>query len=356
MVKAHGTSLIKFVMLGVTIVTAVQSVLPTFAYGEPHRQPNAVFDAMPLPTAIQFPVVFKTAIDSSKARPGDQVKAYLKEDLEIDQRLVAPEGSVVIGHIDTVHQSRRLAKSAIMKEDRFRKNGSVRIIFDEIVTPMEEHIRITGIVSKQSAVFEEGRHPREVVVGNKGEFKKAEEVLTTDEKTISNVFNYGVNYGLTPLGTVASFGALPVIMGVIGAIDPSMVTQRVVLSSEKHPRIFGFTYGAIGGLPGAPALQAFMLKGSEINIKAGDELLIQAHSPYDETARSLGVSSQILTPGFKQTAGPLVEPAHVYSGSNKVLTPEFIENPYGSARATSAQSRRKKPPEPTRDDPFTFWN
>ncbi len=343
-------------MLSVALVTAVQSVLPTFAYGDPVRRPNQLFDAMPLPTAIQFPVVFKTSIDSAKAQEGDEVKAYLKEDLFIENRLVAPEGSVVVGHIDTVRKSRRLAKSAIMKEDRFHKNGSVRIVFDEIITPDEEHIRITGIVSKQSTTFIDGRHPREVVVGNKGEFKKAEEVLTEDEKTVSNIVNYGVNYGLTPLGTVASFGALPVIMGVLGALEPSIVTQRVVTKDEKHPRINGFTYGAIGGLPGAPALQAFMLKGSEISIKAGDELLIQAHSPYEETATSLGVSSQILTPGYKQGASTLVEPAKNYANPKRVLTREFIDNAGTAPGTSSAQSRRKTPPEPTRDDPFTFWH
>ena len=345
-------------MLGITLVTAMQSVLPGFAYGEPSRQPSAMFDALPLPTAIQFPVVFKTAIDSFKAHPGDQVKAYMTEDLVVDGRLVAPEGSTVIGHIDTVRQSRRLAKAAIANNDRFRKNGSVKIIFDEIITPDEEHIRITGIVSKQTATFTEGRHPREIVVGKNGEFRKAEETLTSDELVVSNVLSNGVNYGLTPLGTVVSFGALPVIMGVLGALEPSLVTQRVVTSREKHPRITGFTYGAVGGLPGAPVLQAFMLRGSEINIKAGDELLIQAHSPYNEPATSLGVSSQILTPGFKQKVGPLVEPIQIFPGSNQVLTPNFIESAHRRESATHAyaQARRKKPPEPTRDDPFAFWN
>lgn len=356
-VKARRTSLTSSMMLGIVLGIAVQSLLPALAYGEPRRQPNAMFDAMPLPTAIQFPVVFKTGIDSARAQSGDTIKAYLEEDLVVDGRLVAPEGSLVIGHIDSVRLSRRLAKAAIASEDRFRKNGSVKIIFDEIVTPTDEHIRITGTVSKQNTIFNDSRHPREVVVDNKGEFKKAEEVLTSDEKTVSNVINFGVSYGLTPLGTVASFGALPVIMGVLGAIEPSIVTQKVVTSHDKHPRITGFTYGAVGGLPGAPVLQAFMLKGSEINIKPGDELLIQAHSPYNETATSLGVSSQILTPGFKDSVGPLVEPQHIYAESNTVLTQDFIENSQArvAPRAT-VQSRRKKPPEPTRDDPFTFWN
>jgi len=246
-----------------------------------------------IPSAIQFPIVFKSLIDSSKAANGDVVVASLKEDLVIDDELIAPADSIVLGHIAKLRRSRRLTESVISKNRRFHKGSSLKIELDEIITDEDEHIQIVGCLSKQSANFFDGKQPREVEITGNGELVKAEAVFTSDQKVASQIINFAASTGVGQLGTAASFGALPVVMGVIGAVEPAMVMSKPMKVDEKHPRVKGFAWGVWTTVPGAPVIQAVTFKGSELRIEPGDEFLAQAHSPYEPTP-VLSITSKIL--------------------------------------------------------------
>ena len=250
---------------------------------------------LPIPNAIQFPIVITKTIDSTHSATDDTVEAKLKEDLVIDDAVVAPAESIVFGHIETLNQSRRMAESVLSSKKRFHKGSSMSIIFDEIVTPDGERLKIVGCLSRQSANFTDNGQPREVEIGAKGEMTKAEAVFTNDQKVAAQAVGFAASSGLNVLGTAASFGALPVVMGVIGAANPDLVSPKPLKKGEKHPRVKGFAFGIWSTVPGAPVLQTIIFKGSDLYIAAGDEFLAQAHSPYDNPAPVLSISSKILT-------------------------------------------------------------
>ena len=285
--------LVAVALLAQTAGSAPVSAQPKVGETKP-GQVNLIspFDVLPLPTAVQFPVVFDTDIDSRKARQGDLVEGHLKEDLVFDNHLIAPAGSAIIGHIGHYVKSRTMTEAMISGDKRFHKTSIVKITFEEIVTPELEHIKIEGILSKQKATFGDTVE-REVVVGKEGLVEKAEQSLSEETMVGAQVVNFTVGTGLSQLGSVATFGVLPVVMGAIGVLNPSIITMKAVTKEDHHPRLRGLTMGVVSSLPGGPVVQSFIYHGSELNIKIGDELLVQAHSPYDDLTTTTAVSAKI---------------------------------------------------------------
>jgi hypothetical protein len=284
------------------------------------------FDVLCLPTAVQFPVVFDTGLDSRKTRQGDLIECHLKEDLVFESRLIAPAGSIVLGHVDHYVKSRTMTEAMSSKDQRFHKTSIVKMSFDEIITPELEHIKIVGILSQQRAIFGD-KEEREVVVGKKGVVDMAEPKLSDDAYVGAQVVNFTVGTGLSQLGAVATFGVLPLVMGAIGAVNPSIITMKATSDKEPHPRLRGLTMGVVSSLPGGPVLQSFIYRGSELNIKVGDELLMQAHSPYNDQTTTTQVAAKIFVgkqagAGSGQSTGrryyPKYLPKYTPKAGNKV--------------------------------------
>ena len=240
------------------------------------------YNRLSIPTAVQVTVVFKTPIDSRKTLDGAKIEALLSEDLIVNDIVVAPKGSRMIGHVEYLRHARRMAEASIAMHGRFKQGAALKVVFTKIATTDGETIYILGRLSQQSATLsiDGGRFDREVSINKDGVFDRAEEVLTTNDKILSGLIGQGVSTVLTPLGSVASFGALPVAMGILGAAEPSLMTNKPVGMDDKHIRIKGFTLGVVESLPAGQLMVPFIVKGSELRIKQGDEYLVQVHSPY----------------------------------------------------------------------------
>ncbi len=290
---------------------------------------------------MQFPVVFDTAIDSRNARKGDIVECHLKEDLVFDTRLIAPAGSVVIGRIDHYVKSRTMTQAMTSKDLRFHKTSIVRLLFTEIVTPEQEHIKIEGILSQQRTCFD-GKVERQVEVGKKGVISLAEPKLSDETFVGAQVVNFAVGTGLSQLGSVATFGVLPIVMGVIGAANPSIITMHATAKEDPHPRLRGLTMGVVSSLPGGPVIQSLIYRGSELNIKVGDELLVQAHSPYNDQATTTQVAAKLFT-GQAPTVGA------GGTGSTRKYYPKYVP------RFTPKAGNRVYGTTGNTDDRFGLW-
>ena len=253
----------------------------------------SAFDILPLPTAVQFPIVFDTELDSRNTRQGDLVEAHLKDDLVFDGRLIAPAGSIVLGHVEHFVKARTMTQAMSSTDKRFHKTSIIKLSFTEIITPEQEHLKIEGILSQQSAQFGE-KIERQVVVGKEGIVDSAEQMLPEDTFIGAQVVNFTLGTGIGQLGTVASFGVLPIVMGAIGAVNPSIITFKAVTKEDKHPRWRGFTMGVVSSLPAGNVVQSMIYHGSELNIHVGDELLVQAHSPYQNSTTTTKVSAKIV--------------------------------------------------------------
>lgn len=240
------------------------------------------YDALLIPSPMECTVVLKTGIHSAEVAAGDAVEAVLKEDLILGEKLIALAGSSVLGQVEHSSASCRLAKAMIRGKHRFRTSGSLRITFKEIVTASKDHIQIEGRLSKQYAYLTENRdNPRQVRVGANGDIKQAENVLSPSAARLNKAINLGLPRCLSKLGTAASMGAAPVLMGVVGAVSPSTVIGKPVSLEEGHPRIRGFSHGFVDNLPGGTIVNRFVFKGSEVVLQPGDEILISVHSPYE---------------------------------------------------------------------------
>jgi predicted N-acyltransferase len=114
-------------------------------------------------------------------------------------------------------------------------------------------------------------------------------------------------------------------MGAIGAVNPSIITMKAIPKEEVHPRLRGLTLGVIEAMPGGNVLQSFIYRGSELDIKKGDELLVQAHSPYKDQATTTQVSAKFFAgdAGDGQNAGkhyyPKYQAKFTPKSGNKVL-------------------------------------
>ncbi|MBS1990581.1 MAG: hypothetical protein JSS83_08695 [Cyanobacteria bacterium SZAS LIN-3] len=309
---AAARSLISALAVSICLQFSVQVCAPAAVSAEENHFVSP-FDILPLPSATQFPVIFDTDIDSRSARQGDVIEAHLKEDLVFDGRLIAPAGSIVVGHIDHYVRSRNMTQAMISGDKRFHKSSIIKLAFDEIITPDQEHIKIEGILSQQQTVFGD-KVERKIVVDKKGIVQKAEETLSDDTAVGAQVVSFGVSTGLSQLGSVATFGVLPVVMGAIGAVNPSIVTMKAVTKEDKHPRLRGMTMGVVSSLPGGPVMQSLVYHGSELNIKVGDELYVQAHSPYTEETATTAVNARL---AVKQSSG---EPLN----NTKMCYPKYV--------------------------------
>ena len=90
------------------LLNAVMFVLPVLANDQAIAAADYQHDELPLPSAIQFPVVFKSTIDSKHSKVGDPVIATLKEDLVIAGRLVAAANSEIFGRIQVTIPAKSL--------------------------------------------------------------------------------------------------------------------------------------------------------------------------------------------------------------------------------------------------------
>jgi hypothetical protein len=93
---------------------------------------------------------------------------------------------------------------------------------------------------------------------------------------------------MMPAGTV-SFGAAPVVMGVLGAANPSFALMKPVGENVRHRRVKGFFWGAVSGMPGGWVVEELIVRGQETIIKPGDEFLVAFK---EEFSGEPGVASQ----------------------------------------------------------------
>jgi hypothetical protein len=144
-----------------------------------------------IPSAIRFPVIFRTAVDCRKAQSGDVIEAVLKEDLKIGDQVIAAAGSTLVGHLeevpaDQVQRSRGLRPIELKLGNNSNKKV-VRLLFDEIVTVQKEYISIVGSASKQRASVNGRGVARDIVVGQDGELERSDRVIRSGKQLLAAI-------------------------------------------------------------------------------------------------------------------------------------------------------------------------
>ncbi len=220
-------------------------------------------------TGAKFPVVISSEISSKTAQLNDPIQARLKYDLKIGDRLIAPKGSPVVGHIDYVLKARTTMHSLVSPERWYRNSGTLGIAFDEIVNDKGEHLPLVAQPSRQARVVKNKGDGRELGINHHGQVTGP-----WSQQLKYKAVRIGLNAAMAPVG-VFSFGAMPVALGVLGAACPSFAFMKPVGLNVRHRRIKGFAWGFLSGIPGSFLIEDTTVKGQEAIIKPGDEFLAE---------------------------------------------------------------------------------
>jgi len=149
-----------------TAIAAKADELDNFLKAE---QPRVIVSA-------RVRIAFTTPLDSGECHEGDPVEADLKEDIKHREEVLIPAGSKFHGHIKSFEASRKLARSMVTKNQRFRRHASISIVFDELITPQQEHFEITAKPAPQVSMFNYDRKTRLLRVAADGAVTKTENV------------------------------------------------------------------------------------------------------------------------------------------------------------------------------------
>ncbi|MGD9684110.1 MAG: hypothetical protein AB7W16_23335, partial [Candidatus Obscuribacterales bacterium] len=222
----------------------------------------------------QFPVVMVSQISSKTSKRGDVLQARLKYDLKIGDRLIAKKGSLVTGHIDYNMPARTVLHSLVSPHRWYRNSGCVGIIFDEIINEKNEHIALNAKPARKDRIVKNKAEGRLLGVNHDGQITGP-----WGQQLRYKAVRIGLNAALAPAG-VFSFGAMPVALGVMGAVNPSFAFMRPVGTNEPHRRIKGFAWGFLSGIPGSWIIEDTVTKGQEALIRPGDEFLVELHQEF----------------------------------------------------------------------------
>ncbi len=255
-------------------------------------------------SGAQFPIVMSSQISSKTAKKGDIIQGRLKYDLEIGKKLVAKKGDMVRGHVNYQMPARSVMHSLVSPNRWYRNSGVLGFSFDEIVAYNGEHVALNAKPARKSRIVKNKAEGRLLGVNHNGEITGP-----WGQQLRYKAIRIGLNAALAPAG-VFSFGAMPVALGVIGAMNPSFAFMRPVGTNVPHRRLKGFCWGFLSGIPGSWIIEDTVTKGQECIIKPGDEFLVELQQKFTGEA----VTSASLLPG----SGANVQGQVVGSTDNKV--------------------------------------
>lgn len=216
----------------------------------------------------EFPVSCISSLTSKTAKEGDPIEARLKVDLKIGGNLIAPKGSLVRGHVTSSYPARRLLAAETGLKRWMKASGALGLQFDEIINHKNEHIRLEAIPARHARIINNKNTGRVLGVNHQGQIASPLSVQLKHQGVHMAV------RGAAAVGGVFTMGAVPVVFGALGAIDPSFAFMHPVGKNVHHRRLKGFGMGVISGLPGGFILADFLIRGVESQIRPGDEFLV----------------------------------------------------------------------------------
>lgn len=129
-----------------------------------------------LPVPLEFIVVFDGAVDIRNAGKENSVVAHLKDDLQLNGKVVAPKDSVVKGHAELVGKDGNAVGPEALRDKRNAKFVSFKVVFDEIVPPSKRVLQLHAMPSRQCRTLNTGEEIRSIEVGAGGVIKLAENI------------------------------------------------------------------------------------------------------------------------------------------------------------------------------------
>lgn len=240
-----------------------------------------VYEEMPtdegkthIKAGAQFPVAMVSQLSSKTAKQGDNIQARLKYDIKIGDKHIAKKGCLVTGHINYCLPARSVLHSLVSPTRWYRNSGCIGITFDEILSEKGEHIALNAKPARRSRIVKNKAEGRLLGVNHDGQITGP-----WGQQLRYKAVRIGLNAAMLPAGTF-TFGAMPVALGVMGAINPSFAFMKPVGLNVRHRRLKGFAWGFLSGIPGSWLIEDTVTKGQEAIIKPGDEFLVELQKEF----------------------------------------------------------------------------
>lgn len=269
------------------------------------------------------PVVLLDGLNSKTAKVGTTIEAALKQSLRISDTYTAPPGSIVSGRVTDVVPQRTQVKSIFTTDRWLNTDACLTIIFDEVVCPDRSRFRIDGqLARQQSKVSLATGHLRVCSVGKNGKIVNGKKSLRTPAKVANIVGQNVLSNAAIVMGPVPAMAGAPALMATAGAVSPEFILNKPVGAEEGHPRLKAMATGAFSALPGSSIVSAFIFKGDNIDIPAGEELLLSCRPFTVNAAPVLSVAARLY--GFPVQSNPSESSrvnSTVYSDLPKVQEP-----------------------------------
>jgi hypothetical protein len=218
---------------------------------------------------VELEVELVGNLSSKDCYEGQTVQARLLKNTSIgDDKL--PAGSLVEGRVCGFRRARRLGSTIVDRKSKFR-NGVLSVQFSRIVTP-DSSLAIIGLCPEQSTLFNNSGKFKIIRVNASGEIHDIEDLGIDAADPLPNFVMTIAKGGLQQsLGSVGSFGVLPLIMGAACVIEPRLVATKPI---EEDQTSAGkrFVLGASGAMPAGNVVAAVLLKGDELELVEGDRL------------------------------------------------------------------------------------
>lgn len=250
-------------------------------------------------TGAQFPVMLSSQLSSETAKEGDIIQGRLKYDLKIGNKVVAKKGDLVRGRVSYRMKARSVMHSLVSPNRWYRNSGVLGLTFDEIITGKGEHIALNAKPARKGNIIKNKAEGRLLGVNHNGEITGP-----WAQQLRWKAVRIGLNAAMAPVG-VFSFGAMPVALGVMGAVNPSFAFMKPVGTNVPHRRIKGFFWGALSGVPGSWIIEDTVTKGQPCILKPGDEFLVELQQEFTGEA----VTSAQMLPGAGANVSSEVEGA-----------------------------------------------
>lgn len=151
-------------LLGITAGVAVCGA-ESFLKGAVDSSPSE------LTVPVTFRVVFSKPIDLHKMSTGTEISGRLKEDLRVNNKVVAAAGSVVTGYVQRVDKQ---GSDPVGITEKKRRHSACRVIFDEIILGNKQRLKLEALPVETISVFNNQGEFRSITVGPGGVIKKVE--------------------------------------------------------------------------------------------------------------------------------------------------------------------------------------
>lgn len=224
--------------------------------------------AWSISSGTSLPVTLLSVVTSKTARVGEPIRVALAADLRAGDRMVASKGSILEGTITSAAHARNTLRAGLSMHDWLKSDGNIAMLFTQLRASDGQTIFLSAGLQPGSAVKRCATRQIALVVGKNGS------VVAKGESGKGKVLGYGMD----AISMVVAPIPGAIIGGVSGVVNPSHTLGESGAQKSKHKRLKGLAVGVVDAVPGVGIARTLAGHGDEVQLNAGDGLLVKLNA------------------------------------------------------------------------------